>query len=77
MPPKKVEQESIVKYPEYIMSDLRQRRRLEGNDTSKDELIMNMNKDRVLDEVCNWNGLINYGSTIRNWVEDIYGIKLN
>jgi hypothetical protein len=64
------------KYPEYIMESLRQRRGLDEDDTSQDERISIMSKQRVLEEVCNWEGLINYGGTIRGWVESIYGIKL-
>lgn len=64
-------------YPEYIMKKLRQRRNLEEDDNSQDENILKMSKQRVLDEVCNWEGLINYGRSIRGWIEDIYGVTLD
>lgn len=67
----------MSKYPEYIMKALRQRMGLDEDDTSKDESIMKMSKSRVIDEVCNWEGLINYGSVIRGWIEDVYEINLN
>jgi tryptophanyl-tRNA synthetase len=50
---------------------------LDPDDTSKDEIIQQYDKDTVLDEVAEWNGLINYGSIIKSWIEDIYGIKLS
>jgi len=77
MPTEAREQSKIETYPEYIMCDLRQRRGLEEDDTSEDQSIMSMNKNRILDEVCNWNGLINYGSSIRGWIREIYGIDLD
>ena len=45
-------------------------------DESKDDEIAEMSKEEVLDRVCNWNGLIGYGSTIKQWIEDIYGVNL-
>lgn len=65
------------KYPEHIMKYVRQNMGLEDNDTSMDDDINSMSKERVLDRVCNWNGLINYGSTIIGWIEDIYKLDLS
>ena len=67
----------MKKYPEYIMVKLRQRLGLEPKDTSEDEMIMKWNKNKVFNEVCSWEGLINYGSTIQGWMEDIYNIDFN
>lgn len=64
------------KYPDYIMKDVRQRLGLEEDDTSRDNEINTMGKYRVLCMVCNWNGLIDYGSTIADWIDDIYGFNL-
>ena len=65
-----------MKYPEYIMQYVRLNLGLKGNDTSKDELINNMTKKEVLDRVCNWNGLIDYGGQVKGWIEDIYDVEL-
>lgn len=60
-------------YPEYILKMLRQRRGLDANDKSRDDVLNSMSMDKAFDEVCNWNGLINYGGVIRGWIMDIYG----
>ena len=65
------------RYGKRIAGYLRQSRELEEDDQSQDRDIMSMNKSEVLAEVCNWNGLINYGSTIKGWINNIYGIDLD
>jgi hypothetical protein len=60
-------------YPEYILKMLRQRRGLDANDKSRDDVLNSMSMDQAFDEVCNWNGLINYGGTIRGWIMGVYG----
>ena len=64
------------KYPEYIMRKLRQRRGLEEDDTSEDSDIGTLSPSEAFDEVCNWEGLIGYSSTIKRWIEDIYGVEI-
>ena len=64
------------RYPEYIMQKLRQRRGLEEDDVSEDSDINTLSPSESFDEVCNWEGLINYGSTIRGWINDIYGVRI-
>lgn len=64
------------KYSEGIMGDLRERRDLDRHDASQDEEIMQMSKNEVLNEVLTWNGLIGYDCTIKNWIENIYGVEL-
>jgi len=64
------------RYPENIMQKLRQRRGLEPYDTSIDSDLNTYTPGEVLDDVCNWEGLINYGSAIKNWIKDIYGIDI-
>ena len=59
------------------MIKARQRLGLEPKDTSEDEMIMNWNKSKVFNEVCSWEGFINWGSTIQGWIEDIYNINFN
>lgn len=65
-----------VKYPERILRDVRRNLGLNEMDTSKDLKILQMDKDDILNSVCNWNNLVGYGSTIKGWVEDIYQISL-
>ena len=64
------------KYPEYIMKNLRQRRGLEEDDVKEDQDINTLSPSEAFDEVCNWEGLINYGGIIKGWVNDIYGVKI-
>jgi len=64
------------RYQENIMQKLRQRRGLEPYDTSIDSDLNTYTPGEVLDDVCNWEGLINYGSAIKNWIKDIYGIDI-
>ena len=62
----------MIKYPNYVLNAIRQNLGLEQDDTSQDKIIEKMSKDEVLDRVCNWEGLIDYGEKIRNWFKDIY-----
>lgn len=64
-------------YFDSIMEDVRQNLGLEASDTSRDDEINGMTRQEVLDRVCNWNGLIGYAGTIREWIEDIWGIDLD
>jgi len=64
------------RYPENIMQKLRQRRGLEEYDTSEDQNINTMSPSEAFDDVCNWEGLINYSHTIKHWISDIYGTDL-
>lgn len=62
---------------DYILRYVRQNLGLDANDTSKDDIIAKMPKREILDRVCNWNGLINYGGQVKGWIEDIYGVELD
>ena len=64
------------KYHNYMMEKVRQHIGLEPWDTSRDEEINNMSKDSVMDHCLEWEGIIGYGHTIRDWVKEIYGITL-
>ena len=35
-----------------------------------------MSRQEVFNRVCEWNGLIGYGETIRDWKENIWGITV-
>lgn len=65
------------KYPERIMQNVRGSLGLPEYDDSRDAEINNMSPDEVFNNVCIWNGLINFGGTIKSWVMDIYGIDLD
>ena len=60
------------KYSCSIMQDVRRNLGLELLDESRDEEIMNMDKDEVLNRVCNWNGFIGWSSEFKHWVDNIY-----
>lgn len=64
------------KYPDYIIRDVRQCLDVEADDTSMDSLIDEMPKGEVLNKVLEWNGIIGYDTTIKNWIEDIYKVEL-
>ncbi|MEX0082982.1 hypothetical protein AB2T90_11150 [Clostridium butyricum] len=69
---------SSNKYSENIMEQLRQRLGLDDKyDTSIDREINNMSKDEVFTNLFGWNGLRGWDSTIKDWVEQVYGIKLS
>jgi len=66
-----------TKYPEYIMQAVRQNLAdIEEDDASHDYEINGMSHHEIFDRVCNWEGIINYGSIIRRLVRDIYGVEL-
>ena len=64
------------KYPDYIMCYVRQSLNLQPDDTSEDDAINAMDKSEVFSRVCDWNGLLGYGDTIRVWIKDIFGKDL-
>ena len=66
-----------MKYPENIMRMVRGNLDLEPDDTNRDGEIEAMSKQEVFDRVCNWDGLIGYSTTIKSWINQIYGIDLN
>ena len=58
------------KYPEYIMQKVSENLELEYDEINQ------LSANEVFDALCNYEGLINYGETIRRWISDIYGIEL-
>lgn len=55
-----------MKYPENIMCKVRGSLDLEFDDTSRDGEIETMSKQEVFSRVCDWEGLIDYDSTIKS-----------
>lgn len=64
-------------YSTYVMRCVRQNLGLEADDESEDNEIYEMSKSEILNSVCTWNNLINYGDTIKSWVRQVYGVKLD
>lgn len=63
-------------YPDYIMEKVRQRLGLEEWDTSRDHEINNMSHDTLFKHCLEWEGIIGYDYTIRNFIIDIYGVQI-
>jgi hypothetical protein len=61
------------KYPQVILEVLSKSMDYSIDDSHLETLSPN----EVFDCVCTWEGLINYGSTIRRWIKNIYGIDLD
>lgn len=60
------------KYPDYIMENVRQNLGLEKDDTSKDDMIMQLDKEEVFNRYCEWRGLLGgYGYLLWDVVNDI------
>lgn len=64
-------------YPEYIMKLVRQKMGLEEWDDSRDDEIANMSHGEVFQRCLEWEGIIGYYYTIKSWIENIYGVKLD
>lgn len=67
----------MEKYPEYIMRNIRQNLGLEANDTSRDDYIMKMSKERVFKAYLEWEGIIGYTNEILSTISEIYGTNLS
>lgn len=67
----------MSKYPKYIMDCLRQRRELNIDDKSEDDIINNYTSSKAFEEVLAWKGLSGWETLIKEVIKDIYGIDLN
>ena len=64
-------------YNSSIMAAIRQRMVLDENDESRDEEIMEMDRETAFREYCLWNGLLgNWYYDLLCTVENIYGVEL-
>jgi len=61
------------KYPQEILEAVSQ----SMNRSIDDSYLETLSPNEVFDYVCTWEGLINYGDTIRRWIKNIYGIDLD
>lgn len=50
---------------------------MEPNDISSDEILNNFSPQQAFKEVLSWEGLINWDETIKEWINDIYGISID
>lgn len=66
----------MAKYSEGVMNSVRQQLWLEEGDTSRDNEIANMSRGEVFSYCLNWKGIIGFDYTIRNFVEEIFRVKL-
>lgn len=66
----------MKKYSNEVMQAIRQGRRLDANDESQDDIIMEMPKEEAFEGYLNWNGLFAYGESILRAVSSIYEVKL-
>ena len=63
-------------YPEYIKKYVKERLNLEDT-KENDDYINTLMPNEVFECVLEWNGICNYGETLKVWVKDIYGVDLN
>lgn len=66
-----------MRYNEYIMRNVRGNLGLEIDDTSKDDLIMEMSRKEVLERYFIWDGIYNHSDEILDLIYDIYGVDLS
>ena len=64
-------------YNNDIMEAVRQRMGLEENDFSKDDVIMQMDKEEIFREYCQWNGLLGaFYLDMLDAIRNIYNVSL-
>ena len=65
-----------MKYPEYIMRDVRRNMGLDFDDTSIDNEIETMTPTEIFERWLEWQGIIGYSHRILSAVEEIFDIEL-
>ena len=68
---------SKYRYPKNIMSTIRQYHGMDNMDTSRDEEFGSYIPNKVFEVVTKYAGLTNFSDTIKNWINDIYGVDLD
>ena len=66
-----------MKRPEYLKRIIRQNLDIEPDDKSQDDRIEQMSNDELFNWRLEWEGIVNWGRTIKRYVEDIYGVNLD
>lgn len=59
----------------WVIKDIREALGHDPNDKNHDEEILAMSPDRQFELYCQWNGLLNWSSTLKNAVFEIYKEK--
>ena len=59
-------------YSNYLMRSVRQSMGLDKNDTSRDDVIMEMDSYELLDRFLEWEGIIGYTQKIVNILKEIF-----
>lgn len=66
-----------MRYPEYLMRIIREMDDLHPADTSRDEYLTRLNTpDEVFEQYLEFVGIIGYAGSIKDAIQDIYGIDL-
>lgn len=73
---KKATEKLYNMYAKDIVNDVRQNIGAEYDDDSKDEDILKMSKDEILERVLEWNGLVGFKGSVKYWVSTIFGVDL-
>lgn len=68
---------SKYRYPENIMSTIRQYHGMDNMDTSRDEEFGSYTPNEVFEIVTGYAGLKGCSYVIKNWINNIYGISLD
>ena len=66
-----------TRYPESIMRILRQRDGLDKLDLSKDDRFNSYTPNEAFKAVLEYEGIVGFESTIKEWIVSIYGISLD
>lgn len=62
---------------EYFLGHIRQRMGAgDKNDKSCDDKVNRLTNNELFEEWLNWEGILGYDRTLRNLVEQIYGVEL-
>ena len=68
----------LERYPEYILEIVRQQKyALEESDNSKDFEIQKLEPDEIFDSCLQWECIMGYTETIKEWIEELYKVDLN
>ena len=66
----------VPMYHSSIMERVRQHLGLESWDTSRDKEINRMSSNSLFRHCLEWEGIIGFDITIRDWIGEIYGVHL-
>lgn len=64
------------KYSDAVYSAVKQRLGYDEDDMNANDEVDKLSRFEVFNETVTWDGLIDYGEEISEWIEDIYGVVL-